>query len=189
MSRFSRPLWILLFGSAALYGDTGNLAKKSPFMPPATSAAAAPTENAPLELLGVLGTGSDALFNIFDPTRKRSAWVRANAADGYDFVVRAYDAGGQTVQVEHGGRTLSLKLKESKIQPLAANALPQPAPAMGQPMPAVLNPTPADEARRLESVAAEVRRRRALRAAAAQQQQQQQQPQPAQPAKMPPRPR
>lgn len=185
--RLSCPLWIFfVFGTAALYGDTGNLAKKSPFMPPASNAAAAPTENAPLELRGVLGTDADALFNIFDPSRKRSAWVRANAADGQDFVVRSYDSGGQTVQVEHGGRTLSLKLAESKILPLAANATPLPAPAPGAPTPAVLNPTPADEARRLESVAAEVRRRRALRAAAAQQQQQQP---PQQPGQATPRPR
>lgn len=187
-SRIPRPFWLLVvFGSAALYaGDTGNLAKNSPFMPPATSAAPAPTENAPLELRGVLGTGADALFNIYDPSRKRSAWVRANDADGREFVVRSFDAGSTTVQVEHGGRSLSLKLAEAKILPLAANAVPMPAPVPGGPTPAVVNPTPADEARRLESVAAEVRRRRALRAAAAQQQQQQQQRQPGQPT---PRPR
>ena len=187
----SRPLWLLvLSGSAALYGgDTGNLARKSPFMPPASgAAAAAPTENSPLELRGVLGAGAEALFNIYDPSRKRSAWVKANEADGRDFVVRSFDEGGLTAQVEHGGRTLTLKLAESKIVPLAVNAAPVPAP--GAPTPAVVNPTPADEARRLESVAAEVRRRRALRAAAAQQQQQQQpQPaqQPARPGTPPPR--
>lgn len=185
--RLSRPLWLLVVtGGFALYGDTGSLARKSPFMPPATSAAAAPTENSPLELRGVLGTGADALFNIYDPSRKRSAWVKANEADGREFVVRSFDQGGQTVQVEHGGRTLTLKLAEAKIVPMAVNAAPMPVP--GAPAPAVVNPTPADEARRLESVAAEVRRRRALRAAAAQQQQQQQ-AQPPTPPPGTPRPR
>lgn len=75
---------------------------------------------------------------------------------------------------------MTLKLQSAKL----ANAGAPGAPTVG-PLPVagaqpggnnplvntvVTNPTPADEARRLEAVAAEVRRRRALRQAAAQNQ-------------------
>lgn len=93
---------------------------------------------------------------------------------GGPYRVTAYDEGRETVTVEVGGRVLSLALEKAKIgsAPLPANvpmvagatagaaAVAAPSPGVA---PVVLNPTPADEAKRLETIAAEVRRRRALR--------------------------
>jgi hypothetical protein len=85
---------------------------------------------------------------------------------GYDFVVKAQDtrADSDSVTVFTQGRTLHLSLRSAKVASAMAAAAPAPAAA---PTPitqtVVVNPTPADEARRLEAVAAEVQRRRQLR--------------------------
>jgi citrate lyase alpha subunit len=102
----------------------------------------------------------------------------------------------ETLVVEHQGRTLTLAQRVSKVVSSGSavqNMAPPPVmtnvpPAVTQSV--VVNPTPADEARRLEAVASEVARRRALREQASQQMGQSQpmpapqpqvQPQPAQP--------
>jgi hypothetical protein len=70
--------------------------------------------------------------------------------------------------VEYQGRTLRLVLKAAKV----ASAGPVMGVVAGNPsavtQSVVLNPTPADEQRRLDAVAAEVRRRRQEREKAAQ---------------------
>lgn len=105
-------------------------------------------------------------FCIFDPARKVSAWVRLNEKD-HDFVVKLYDANNETVTVDHGGRVLTLALRAVKVASSGQASSPAPLPSPGMPtaitQSVVANPTPADEQRRLEAVAAEVRRRRALR--------------------------
>lgn len=141
----------------------------SPFLPPASAnAPAAATTDAPLELRGIMADGDDYMFSVFDSAKKTSAWSRLNET-GRGFVVKSFDAAHDTVTVENQGRTLTLALKAAKVASAPAVSFhpqqQQPTPVGG---PVVLNPTPADEQRRLEAVAAEVRRRRALREQAAQ---------------------
>lgn len=159
----------------------------SPFMPPSTPAPAAPVaENSAVVFAGVIGTGADARFCLVIPDRRQVAWVHAGE-EGHPFVVQGYNAEQETVTVNYGGRVMTLKLQAAKIAaaPANGNGGASGAPAGANPLTATVvpNPTPADEQRRLEAVAAEVRRRRALRAAAQQQGGQQAQPsgQPAQP--------
>lgn len=143
------------------------LAQSSPFMPAQAAATAAVTEGAALELRGVMNTGSGMMFGIFDPAKKVSVWSKLNEKD-HDFVVKGYDAANETVTVQHGGRTLTLAMRATKVASSGQASAPPPMAAPST-MPnavtqsVVLNPTPADEQRRLEAVAAEVRRRRALR--------------------------
>ena len=146
-----------------------DITRESPFGGSATAPAAAPTENAPLELRGIVATTSGYLYGIFDPTKRLSSWVRMNDS-GADFVVRAHDESADTITVEFQGRSMTLGLKAAKVESLGPAPVPmQPGPRSNGAAPVALNPSPADEARRLEGVAAEVRRRRMLRQQAAQQ--------------------
>lgn len=158
------------------------LGAPSPFLPPAAATdAAAPTQDAPLELRGIMSSGGTTMFSLYDPTHHSSAWVRQNDT-GREFVVRNYDDARDVVTVEYQGRTLTLALKTAKVA--SAPVMPFPQPVMGPPAPAgvtppqpiggpvVLNPTPADEQRRLEAIAAEVNRRRMIRQQALQAQRQ-----------------
>ena len=170
------------------------ITRESPFGGTSAAPAAAPTENAPLELRGIVATTAGYMYGIFDPSKRLSSWVRMNDS-GSDFVVRSHDEKNETITVEYQGRTLTLGLKAAKVEslgpapnPMMQANLPRPANA-----PVAMNPSPADEARRLEGVAAEVRRRRMLRQQAAQQAAQNQQgpvPQPVPPGAGPvPQPR
>jgi hypothetical protein len=159
-------------------------------MPPQSAGGSAPTQSAPLEFGGYMDSPSEGrLYRITvkDPARKTGgpgAWVRLNERNAeLDVMVKQHDESQKpaTLVVEHQGKTLTLAEKESKIvsSGAAPQMMPQPQPAVAQPpappVPAavtqavVLNPTPADEQRRLEAVAAEVARRRALREQATQQ--------------------
>ncbi len=152
------------------------LAASSPFVPPQANAAG-PTAGAPLEFGGYLDTPSgERLYRIKDPARKASEWVRLNERNPkLDVTAKQYDDGHNTLIVEYQGRSLTLAERESKI--ISAGNVPPPAPVPNpaNTMPAavtqsvVVNPSPADEQRRLEAVAAEVARRRALREQATQQ--------------------
>jgi hypothetical protein len=163
---FFLPLFAaLLLGTVTRSG--AQLAQSSPFMPAQAAATTAVTEGAPLELRGVMDTGSGLLFGIFDPVKKVSVWSKLNEKD-HDFLVKSYDATNEIVTVQHGGRTLNLAMRASKVASSGQATAPPPMSApTGMPtavaQSVVLNPTPADEQRRLEAVAAEVRRRRALR--------------------------
>lgn len=192
---------MLLLAAVISGGFVGNHASaeppssRSPFMPEGGgSATAAPTENAPLELRGIVSTKGGYLFGLYDPTKRQSLWVRQNEP-GAEFTVRSHDVSSDTVTVDYQGRTLTLALKSAKVESLG----PVPNPSMANmPRPPMQNqpqmgmtPSAADEARRLEGVAAEVRRRRMLRQAAQSnqlqqiQQQQQQQGQPPMPGPQP----
>ena len=163
---FPLPLFAaLLLGTVTRSG--AQLAQSSPFMPAQAAATTAVTEGAPLELRGVMDTGSGLLFGIFDPVKKVSVWSKLNEKD-HDFLVKSYDATNEIVTVQHGGRTLNLAMRASKVASSGQATAPPPMSApTGMPtavaQSVVLNPTPADEQRRLEAVATEVRRRRALR--------------------------
>lgn len=177
-------------------------ASSSPFMPPSAATTSAPTAGAPIEFRGFMETGEGLRFRLYDPARKSGSWVKLNERDTtLDVVAKQFNPtpDSETLVVEHQGRTLTLAQRVSKVvsSGSAVQNMPPPPPVMTNVPPAVtqsvvVNPTPADEARRLEAVASEVARRRALREQASQQMGQPQpmpapqpqvqpQPQPAQP--------
>lgn len=166
------PACLSLMLGLAVHAADG-LEGKSPFTPPASaSAATTATPDAPIELRGIMAEGDHYMFSIYDTAKKSSTWARLNEP-GRDFIIKSHDEARDLVTVEQNGRLLTLTLKAAKVvSGPAAGIMPRPMPGMAPvPVggPVVLNPTPADEQRRAEAVAAEVRRRRALREQAAQQ--------------------
>lgn len=178
--RFRFPSQLIF---AALVGCTvgqvtAQVAARSPFLPPQGAAAKTATEGAPLEYRGFIETSQGLQYRIYDPAKKAGAWIRIDQKHpDFDVVAKQYNTDQKTLTIEHGGKTLTLAERKPKIVSSgnAAQAMPPPtqniqptvAPAVTQSV--VLNPTPADEQRRLEAVAAEVARRRALREQATQQ--------------------
>ena len=158
---------------------------RSPFTPPAAAAPAAAATSAAggLEYRGNIDLGDGLQFRLFDPAKKSGVWVRLNQRnEELDVVARRYDDEQKALTIEHQGRSITLSMRVAKVvsggapvqapnPPVAAPSVPAPAvnvaPAVTQSV--VVNPTPADEQRRLEAVAAEVARRRAIREQAAQQ--------------------
>ena len=158
-------------------GARGQLASKSPFLPPSGSGSTAPTAGAPLEFRGTLETSEGLQVRIVDPARKAGVFLLLNQHDpSFDFTVKSYDAEHDTVTLDYQGRPLTLALHVAKVASAGApqNFIPGQPPNGGPPMPpaitnsVVLNPTPADEQRRLDAVVAEVARRRAMRDQSAQ---------------------
>ena len=157
------------------------IAAKSPFMAPQAAANNAPTAGAPLEFRALIETAEGMQFRLYDPAKKTGTWVKLNERNpDLEVLAKQHDEGHKTLTIEHQGRTLTLAMREAKVvsSGSAAQAMMPPPPPMPMPTsnvaPAVtqavvLNPTPADEQRRLEAVAAEVARRRALREQATQQ--------------------
>jgi hypothetical protein len=140
-----------------------DLAATSPFLPSGVLAAGAGAgPSGPIELRGVMPTDSGWSFCIYDTAKKKNVWVGLNE-QGHDFVVKAADPGADSVTVSYQGRVLKLDLHTAKVATAPAQAAPA-GPAASVP----LNPSPADEQRRLDAVAQEVRRRRAERERAAQ---------------------
>lgn len=166
----------------------------SPFLPPAAATSSAPTAGAPIEFRGFMETAEGVQFRVYDPARKAGMWVKLNEKDPtLDLTVKKFNAtpDSETLVVEHQGRTLTLAQRVPKVvsSGSAVQNMPPPPSNVGN-VPAavtqsvVVNPSPADEAKRLQSVADEVARRRALREQAAQQMNQGVQP--AQPMVQPP---
>ena len=181
VARFVSPaLAVVALGAAN--SASAQLAAKSPFMPP-QAAAAGPTAGAPLEYRGYIETSEGTQYRLYDPAKKVGIWVKLNEKNpDFDVLAKQHDGGQKTLTIEHQGKTLTLAEREAKV--VSAGAVPAPmpvnlaapvaAPAAANVAPAVtqsvvLNPTPADEQRRLDAVAAEVARRRALREQATQQ--------------------
>jgi hypothetical protein len=154
---------------------SAELLKVSPFMPP-QAAANTPTANAPVEYRGAMQIGDTEQFRVIDPQKKVGTWLKLNEHDAnLDVTLKQHDAAHETITIDHGGQTMTLQLKTPKVisgggvnlpPPMAQMPPPNMSPAIVQSV--VANPTPADEQRRLEAVAAEVARRRALREQAAQ---------------------
>jgi hypothetical protein len=141
------------------------LASASPFLPAGASESGGGAAAGPIELRGIMSTAEGPRFCIFDTVRKTSTWVGLNEK-GYDFLVKAQDSrsDSDSVTVFTQGRTLHLSLRSAKVASAMAAAAPAPVAApTAITQTVVVNPTPADEARRLEAVAAEVQRRRQLR--------------------------
>lgn len=150
--------------SAAISLD--GLSSNSPFAPhSATGIQPVTSETGSIEFRGVISSHDGTVFGLYDRTRNQGSWVRQNEK-GADFNVLAYDAANAVVTVEYQGQKLSLALSASKIESAAPSLIPQiaAAPLASPPAPA-LNGASSTDQRKLESIAAEVRRRRALRVA------------------------
>lgn len=167
----SLPAVLTLVGAVTVRAQ---LSSHSPFLPPQSNAPAAPAQNAPLEFGGYFVGPEGPMFRVKDATTKAGVFLKLNERDnGLRVVVKSHDPQSNTLTVEQDGRTLVLEERKSKIVSSgSAAAMPQPAMPMPANMPnvapavtqsVVVNPTPADEQKRLEAVAAEVARRRALR--------------------------
>lgn len=140
-----------------------DLAATSPFLPSgALAAGAAAGPSGPIELRGVMPTDSGWAFCIYDTAKKKNVWVGLNE-QGHDFIVKSADTGADSVTVSYQGRVMKLDLHTAKVATAPAQVSPA-GPAATVP----LNPSPADEQRRLDAVAQEVRRRRAERERSAQ---------------------
>ncbi len=164
----------LFFGLTMFSGAPAwaQLAAHSPFLPPQGGGAVA-TANGPLEFGGFLDTPTgERLYRVKDSARKVSEWVKLNErSPTLNVTARKYNEGDDTLTLDYNGQSMTLAKREAKI--LSSGNVPQVMPAVGgnitPGMPpgvtqaVVANPTPADEQKRLEAVAAEVARRRALR--------------------------
>ncbi len=123
--------------------------------------------NQPLEFRGISEENGQQFFSVLDTTTKRSRWISVNDSSG-DLVVKNYNAEANTLTVEQNGHALTLTLKSG---PRVAQNIPPPMP---QGMPPGNNGLPGQtmtnsmvgkgpEAQRLQMIAEEIRRRRALR--------------------------
>jgi hypothetical protein len=111
----------------------------------------------PIELRGIMATSEGVQFCIYDSAKKKDVWVGLNET-GHDFVVKTADPSQDRASVEYQGRILRLDLHSAKVSSSGAAGQP-PAPsaiATAQ----NLGTSPADEQKRLDAVAQEVRRRR-----------------------------
>jgi hypothetical protein len=179
MSHRNPILLVVALLLAAVPASRAELLKVSPFLMPQSAASSAPAANTPVQYMGWVDTTEGRLFRIYDTTRRAGVFLKLGEKDpSLDVEVKQHDDDRDTLTVEHGGQTITLQEHEAKI--LSSGAMPQmmPQPVAQMPMPnvppavtqsVVLNPTPADEQRRLEAVAAEVARRRALREQATEQ--------------------
>tara|TARA_R110002111_G_scaffold186453_1_gene252338 strand:- start:96 stop:662 length:567 start_codon:yes stop_codon:yes gene_type:complete len=147
---------------------------RSPFMRPTASSQAveqaAPVENAEFQFCGTFGDGAEKRFLIYNKTMNRSTWLKIGEEGPDGLFVDNYSFDNASVVVRQGNQTLNLALQAATITPGAARSA-APVQLAGNSNDLVTtvraNPTPADERQRLEAVAAEVRRRRALRQNAA----------------------
>jgi hypothetical protein len=173
---FFRWMFAVAATVCAAIGAEVQLSGKSPFSPQGAAGAAVATANAPLEFVGYYEDKGGRLFRVRDAATKKGVWLRLNERnEDLALLVKEHDENQHTLIVEHQGRVLTLAAREAKIAssgpPMPAGISPPPPPST---VPAavtqavVLNPTPADEKARLETVAAEVARRRALRVVAEQ---------------------
>ena len=151
--------------------DLSTLTERSPFAPPGagkvTEEPAAPSQ---LEFRGIATDDSGTMFSVFDLSQNRGYWVRQGEAGAV--TVKNFNPDDSQIEVEQGGRALTLKLKRSVIATAAAAPV-APAAAVANANanlggPPQRGPSAQVDASRLEAVAAEVRRRRALRNAATQ---------------------
>jgi hypothetical protein len=167
--RCSVPLVLALASLAGAGARAVELTSSSPFLPPNTPDSSATPANSPLELHGIVEMPDGYKFNLCDPSGHINVWIGLNAA-GQPFVVRTHDVAHNRVTVEYQGRELTLSLPQPKIAPMSMQPqsmmMPQPQMVMGQaPMqPGMVNSSPQDDRLRLERIAEEIRRRRALRA-------------------------
>ncbi len=133
----------------------------------AKTAQPADAGNQPVEFRGVLEENGQLLFSVFDTATKRSRWIPLNDSNG-EVVVKSYNAETNTIALEQNGRALSLILKSGPriVQnipppPMSSNMQAGVNGLPGQIMPNGVGKGP--EQQRLQQIAEEIRRRRALR--------------------------
>jgi len=169
-------LALLGAGLAAGLEVRAQLAAKSPFMAAPAAGGTAPAENTPLEFRGYMETAGGVQYRLYDPAKKSGIWVKLNERNAdFGVVAKQHDSAKEILTIDYQGKTLTLPVRKAKVVSSgnAAQAAPPTVAAAPSSVPAavtqavVLNPTPADEQRRLDAVAAEVARRRALREQAA----------------------
>jgi hypothetical protein len=102
-------------------------------------------------------TAGGYAYCIYETAKKKDEWIGLNEP-GHAFVVKSADPAKETVRVDYEGRTISLTLKVAKV----ASSGPAGAmgPLQGAAPGAFVGASAADEQRRLDQVAQEVRRRR-----------------------------
>jgi hypothetical protein len=165
MKAFVRSVLALVavLSSGGALGAVGlqNLLDRNPFAPSGQAAVTGtPAEQGVLELRGVVTDATGTAYSIFDASTSKGRWVRSDDLES-PYVIRNYDPVNGLLELEQNGRPLKLALKRVSIQAGAPISLSPPNPA-GGPGQTVSRDAAAD-AKRLEAVAAEVRRRRALR--------------------------
>lgn len=162
---------------------------RSPFAPPsAKKPVAAPPKVAPataldsIEFRGIIEIGGTAWVSVYDPKTKKSYRLTKDELGEDGFSLVNYNTGGkqgeETIVIRQNGLTKQLSLKDADIITLkeTPRQSPQRAAENVQPTPAapVRRPTPngnqnmeaaSDEEvrERMQRVAEEIRRRRALR--------------------------
>jgi hypothetical protein len=156
----TKTLIAALAAAAALAGASrADLAQSSPFMPANSPQAAGAAGSAgPVELRGMMTTDQGVECCIYDTAKKSSVWVGLNEP-GYDFVVKSVDAAGESASVFYKGRSMQLDLRAAKVASAGPGQSGTPSNPVVAPNAPPL-PNVADEQKRLEAVAAEVRRRR-----------------------------
>lgn len=174
MRRLRRTLLIASLGFVpvvaawAVEGDLNSLLQNSPFESGASTTG--PKSNEPLEFRGVLTESGVAYFSIYETATSRSAWVGLNEESSRDYTAKSYDGENRQLTIEYQGRDLVLSL--------AVDSSPAAIPTL-----AATNPTPTEttaakptvsEAQKLNNIAAEIKRRRALRQQAIEQTKQKQ---------------
>ena len=164
----SRSLFLALIVSGALSAQT----PRSPFMPAPVEQTdvVEVVEDAELQFCGVFGDGDSKRFLIYNVTTNRSSWLRLHQEGPDEVFVESFDQDQSTVNIRQGGRALTLGMQSATISGAqAGGAAPVRLQNNSKDLVSTVkvNPTPSDERRRLEAVAAEVRRRRAARQAAA----------------------
>jgi hypothetical protein len=165
--RCSALLVLTVASMAGIRARAVELTPDSPFAPPSSGGAdaGATPANSPLELHGILDMPDGYKFNLCDQAGHVNVWIGLNAP-GQPFVVRSQDVAHNRVTVEYQGRELTLSLARAKV---ASMAMPPQGMPMPMPQPGAVSISPQEERERLERIAEEIRRRRALREAAQQQ--------------------
>src|ERR1051326_5280548 len=111
-----RRLCVVAIVAAAGHAKA-QLVTSSPFLPPASSGAGMPTQNAPLQYVGFIETPEEGVkYSVYDQAKKAGAWGKLNERDTtFGVVAKQFDADHKTLTVEQDGRTLTLAERESKI--------------------------------------------------------------------------
>jgi hypothetical protein len=114
---------ILVAGTFALglasKAQEATLAKESPFGG-AAAAGNHPEASPPeLELRGIMPTPEGVRYCIYDPGRKSSIWVSVDEP-GNAFVVKWGDPATDEVRLETEGRVVTLRMRDGKVIPAAA---------------------------------------------------------------------
>jgi hypothetical protein len=116
-------------GSEATVNQLGaRLAQYSPFLAPlSTAARRVISDDQSIELRGIMTLPEETRYCIYDPKKKSCVWVGVREA-GYSFLIESADPRSEEINVlADDGRTLSLRLRESRVStiPSGDEVLPQ----------------------------------------------------------------